>query len=110
MAHIVLKAIGDKLSELNILKSVSGCLTDRMAEDLERLEDAYKEIAESVGKTERVYIINANDIPEDKWFSDLTDDEIIKLSKNNYSVEEFIEQFNADCLYGYSEFAKVIVR
>lgn len=110
LVHIVLNAVGDKLSELNMLKSVSGCLTDRMAEDLECLEDAYNEITESVGKTEQVYVVRVDDIPEEKVFSELTDDEVIELSKKSYSVKGFLLDFNGDYLDPSSEFARVIVR
>lgn len=111
LVHVVLNAVGDKLSELNMLKSVSGCLTDRMVEDLECLEDAHKEITESVGKTEKIYVVRVDDIPEEKVFSELTDDEVVELSYKHYdSVKGFLLDFNGDYLDPSSEFARAIVR
>ena len=53
---------------------------------------------------------NVDDIPEDKLFSELTDDEVIELSKKSYSVKGFLLDFNGDYLDPSSEFTRLIIK
>lgn len=110
VAHIVLKAITDRMSSLNSFRTISGTLTDGMEEDYECLEKAFETIMNSFGKEERVYVVNVDDTPDEKWFIDLTDEEVIELSKKSYSVKEFLLDFNRDYLDPSSEFARLIIK
>ena len=109
VAQIVLKAITDRMSSLNSFRAISGTLTDGMEEDYECLEKAFETIMNSFGKEERIYVVSFYDIPEEKVFSELTDDEVIELSKKSYSVKGFLLDFNADYLDPSSEFARLII-
>lgn len=110
VANIVLKAITDRMNTLNSIKSISGVLSDSMEEDYECLEEAFNAVMNGLGKEEKIYVVSVDDIPEDKLFSELTDDEVIELSKKSYSVKGFLLDFNGDYLDPSSEFTRLIIK
>ena len=45
-------------------------------------------------KTQFIYVVNFDNIPDNQDYQELTDEQFIELSDEKYTIEEFVGAFN----------------